>query len=103
MTKLSDTQAIILSQASQHAALLARAPTNLPTGACQAVIRSMLKNLLLEEVPAPAEYRDLSWRQDDDAWIALRITTAGLGAIGCEIEGRARHRPREKLTLRGRR
>jgi hypothetical protein len=52
------------------------APSNLPAAARQAVIRSMLKNQLLEELPAPAEHRDLGWRQDDEgAWIALRITS----------------------------
>jgi hypothetical protein len=87
MTKLSDTQSIILSQASRHEALLAAAPVNLPAAARQAVFRSMLKNQLLEEVPAPAEHRDLGWRQGEDgAWVALRITTGGLRAIGVEAE-----------------
>ncbi|MDB5412945.1 MAG: hypothetical protein JWR10_1280 [Rubritepida sp.] len=87
MAKLSDTQSIILSHASRHEALLATAPANLPTAARQAVFRSMLKNLLLEELPAPAEYRDLGWRQDEEgAWIALRITIDGLRAIGLEPE-----------------
>ncbi|WP_421989957.1 DUF3489 domain-containing protein [Roseococcus sp.] len=84
MTKLSDTQATILSEASRHPALLASAP-KLPAAARQAVVRSMLKNLLLEELPAPAEHRDLGWRQDDEgAWVALRITADGLRAIGIE-------------------
>ena len=83
MTKLSDTQAIILSHASQHEALLAVAPKTLPAAARQAVFRSMLKNGLLEELPAPAEYCGLGWRQDEDGgWIALRITADGLRAIG---------------------
>jgi hypothetical protein len=67
MTKISDTQSIILSQASQHDALFAMAPANLLAAARQAVFRSMLKNLLLEELPAPAEYHDMGWRQDDEA------------------------------------
>ncbi|MDB5413196.1 MAG: hypothetical protein JWR10_1531 [Rubritepida sp.] len=87
MAKISDTQPIILSQASQHEALLAAAPANLPAAARQTVIRSMLKNLLLDELPTPTEYRDLGWRQDEDgAWIALRITSDGLRAIGVEPE-----------------
>ena len=87
MTKLSDTQSIILSQASQHEALLAVAPKTLPAAARQAVFRSMLKNGLLEELPAPAEYRGLGWRQDDDGmWLALRITNDGMRAIGVEPE-----------------
>ena len=85
MTKLSDTQCIILSQASQHEALLAVAPKTLPAAARQAVFRSMLKNGLLEELPAPAEFRGLGWRQDEDGiWVALRITGEGLRAIGVE-------------------
>jgi hypothetical protein len=87
MTKLSDTQSSILTQASQHEALLAIDPANLPAAARQAVFRSMLKNLLLEEVPAPTEHRGLGWRQDEEgAWKALRITADGLRAIGVETE-----------------
>lgn len=59
MTKLSDTHSIILREASRHEALLASAPANLPAVARQAVVRSLLKNQLLEELPAPAAYRDL--------------------------------------------
>ena len=86
MTKLSDTQAIILCQASQHEALLAVAPKTLPAAARQAVFRSMIKNKLLEELPAPAEYRGLGWRQDEDgAWVTLRVTDDGLRAIGVKV------------------
>jgi hypothetical protein len=54
----------------------------------------MLKNQLLEELPAPAEHRDLGWRQDDEgAWIALRITSEGLRAIGVEPEARVTSAP----------
>ena len=87
MSKLSYTQSLILSQASRHEALLAVAPKTLPAAARQAVFRSMLKNQLLEEIAAPAEYRGLGWRQDDGgAWIALRITNEGLRAIGVEAQ-----------------
>jgi hypothetical protein len=47
----------------------------------------MLGKGLLEEVPAPREAIGLRWRQDEDgAWIALRISAAGLAAIGIEPE-----------------
>ena len=83
MTKLSETQSLILSQASRHEALLAVAPKTLPAAARQAVFRSMLKNGLLEELAAPVEYRGLGWRQDEDmTWVVLRITDDGLRAIG---------------------
>ena len=87
MTKLSDTQRVILSKAAQHEALLATPPAHLPAAARQAVLRSMIAKGLLEEVPAPRDAIALGWRQDEDgAWIALEITTAGLAAIGVEPE-----------------
>ncbi len=87
MTKLSDTQRVILSRAAQHEALLATPPAKLPAAARQAVLRSMIAKGLLEEVPAPREAIALGCRQDEDgAWIALRITAAGLAAIGLEPE-----------------
>jgi hypothetical protein len=83
--KLSDTQSLILSAASQHAAGLATAPSKLPAAARNAVFRSLIKQGLLAEVPAPREYAVLAWRQDaDDAPIAARITQTGLRAIGVE-------------------
>jgi hypothetical protein len=85
MAKLSDTQRVVLSKATQHEAMLATPPTHLPAAARQAVLRSMIAKGLLEEVPAPREAIGLGWRQDEDgAWIALRITAAGLAAIGVE-------------------
>jgi hypothetical protein len=80
---LSNTQRLILTAAAQHDARLAAAPPSLPAAARNAVFRSMLKHGLLTEVPAPAEYVGLGWRQDEaDTWIALRLTDAGLRAIG---------------------
>lgn len=85
--KLSDTQSVILSAASQHAAGLATGPSKLPAAARNAVFRSLIKQGLLAEVPAPREYAGLAWRQDSDgAPIAARITEAGLRAIGVEPE-----------------
>jgi len=86
--KLSDTQSLILSKAAQHDWRLATPPKTLPTAARNAVFRSMLKHGLLAECTAPREYIGLGWRQDDEGtWIALRITDAGLRAIGIEPEG----------------
>ena len=86
MAKLSDTQRVILSQASQHDQRLAPLP-KIPAAARNAVLRSMLKQEMLEELPAPREYIGLGWRQDEEgAWIVLRITDAGLRAIGVEPE-----------------
>jgi hypothetical protein len=83
--KLSDTQAQILTAVAEHEARLAKAPQGLPAADRNAVFRSMLKSGLLEEVTAPPEHRVLAWRQDESgSSIALRITEAGLWAIGVE-------------------
>jgi hypothetical protein len=81
---LSDTRTLILRQAAEHAAGLAPLP-KIPAAARNAVLRSMLKIGLLEEVPAPEEHVQRGWRQDETgAWIALSITDVGLTAIGLE-------------------
>jgi hypothetical protein len=85
MTKLSDTQFVILSAAAQHEMGLARAPKTLPAAARNAVFRSLIKNNLLIEINAPREHVGLGWRQDDDGtWIVARITDEGLRAIGID-------------------
>jgi hypothetical protein len=85
MTKLSDTQRVILSAAAQHEMGLARAPKTLPAAARNAVFRSLIKNSLLTEINAPRDFVGLGWRQDDDGtWIVARITDEGLRAIGID-------------------
>ncbi len=85
MTKLSDSQRVILSTAAQHEMGLARAPKTLPAAARNAVFRSLIKNNLLTEINAPREHVGLGWRQDEDGtWIVARITDEGLRAIGID-------------------
>ena len=85
MTKLSDTQRVILSAAAQHEMGLARAPKTLPAAARNAVFRSLIKNNLLTEINAPREHVGVGWRQDEDGtWIVARITDEGLRAIGID-------------------
>ena len=85
MSKLSDTQRVILSAAAQHEMGLARAPKTLPAAARNAVFRSLIKNNLLTEINAPREHVGLGWRQDEDGtWIVARITDEGLRAIGID-------------------
>jgi hypothetical protein len=86
---LSDTALRVLTDAGQHALRLATSPKHLPAAACNAVLRSLLKGGYVEECPAPFEYSGLGWRQQDGAWTALRVTNAGLLAIGAEPRGSA--------------
>jgi hypothetical protein len=81
---LSDTALRVLTKAGQHVLRLATPPKHLPAAACNAVLRSLLKGGYVEECPAPFEYIGLGWRQQDGAWAALRVTDAGLLAIGAE-------------------
>jgi hypothetical protein len=93
---LSDTQPLVLDRAAQHEARLAAAPTGLPAAARDAVFRSMLKNGLLAECAAPCEHAGLAWREDaDGTGVALRVTDAGLRAIGVEPDGGAGAAPDE--------
>jgi hypothetical protein len=99
MTKLSDTQRVILSKAAQHEALLAELPAKLPAAARQSVLRSLTAKGLLEEVPALREQVALGWRQDEQgAWIALRITAAGLAAIGIVADAEENHGERPEAA-----
>lgn len=85
MSKLSDSQRVILSAAAQHEMGFARPPKSLPAAARNAVFRSLIKNNLLIEINAPREHVGLGWRQDQDkTWIVARITDEGLRAIGID-------------------
>jgi hypothetical protein len=79
---LSDTALRALTEAGQHPLRLATPPKHLPAAACNAVLRSLLKGGYVVECPSPFEYIGLGWRQQDGAWTALRVTDAGLLAIG---------------------
>jgi hypothetical protein len=81
--KLSDTQLLILSSASQrtdHAAVL---PANLKGGAAKKVVDKLLNEKLLQELRAKDDMP--IWRRgDDNRPYSLRITKAGLRAIEVE-------------------
>src|SRR5258705_347022 len=81
--KLSDTQLMILSSASQrtdHATVL---PANLKSSAANKVVRKLLSEKLLQELRAKDDMP--VWRRGDDSRpYSLRITKAGLKAIEAE-------------------
>ncbi len=93
MTKLSDTQAIILSAASQRPSRLALPlPERLKGGAAQKVVRAMLAKGLLEEIEAGRD--DPIWRETDDGYgVTLVATAEAMEAIGVEPEASAGDAP----------
>jgi hypothetical protein len=88
MTKLTDTQAIILSAASQRDGQFALPlPDSLRGGAAAKVVGAMLAKGFLEEVEADMRKGEPVWRETGDGLgITLVATDAGLAAIGIEPE-----------------
>ena len=87
MVKLTDTQRVILSAASQRTDRLALPlPKKLRGGAVNMIVKSMLKNGLLEEVEANRRLDDPIWRETGDGHaVTLIVTDAGLTAIGVDL------------------
>jgi hypothetical protein len=81
--KLSDTQILILSSASQRTDHSAVLPANLKGGAAKKVVDRLLNEKLLQELRAKGDMP--VWRRgDDNRSYSLRITKAGLRAIELE-------------------
>ena len=93
MTRLSDTQLAILSAAAQRPdGNLLPLPGSLRGGAASKVVTALLgRGLVREEVtdstrPADAAFNTI-WRNEEDGRaVLLRITAAGLKALGIEPE-----------------
>ena len=88
MTKLTDTQRVILSAAAQRTDRLALPlPKSLKGGAGHRVVNALVEKGLLKEVKANRKLNDPVWRETDDGrLVTLVITDAGLAAIGIETE-----------------
>ncbi len=86
MTKLTDTQLVILSAAAgrnDRAVLPLPKSLKVNKGAATTVLKTLLKKGLVEETPAALG--DEHWREDDAGHkIALTITDAGLAALDGE-------------------
>ncbi|WP_197919085.1 DUF3489 domain-containing protein [Thiosulfatihalobacter marinus] len=89
MTKLSDTQTIILSRAAQNEDRVALPlPDSLRGGAAAKVVSAMIAKGYLEEVDANLRNGELLWHETGDGHgTSLVATDAGLAAIGIEPEG----------------
>jgi hypothetical protein len=88
MTKLTDTQRVILSAASQRTDRLALPlPKSLKGGAAHKVVNALIEKGLLKELKANRKLGDPVWRESDEGHgITLIITDAGLAAIGIEVD-----------------
>lgn len=88
MSKLTETQTLILSRASQQDDRIALPlPDRLRGGAANKVIVPLIKRGLLDEVEADIRKGEPTWRKTGDGHgITLVITNAGLAAIGIEAE-----------------
>ncbi len=86
MTKLTDTQAIILSAASQRDSHIALPlPDSLRGVAAAKVVGAMLAKGLIEEVEADMCKGEAVWRETGDGHgVTLVATDAGLAAMGIE-------------------
>src|SRR5215467_9623578 len=80
-TRLTDTQRVILSSASQRNDRGVDLPENLTGEALRKAVDKLIRAGLLEEVRAYGSL--LAWRRDAEAGpMALRITQQGLQAVG---------------------
>jgi hypothetical protein len=83
MTKLSDTQLMMLSKASQRDDRAVECPHHLKGGALKVVVSKLLDQGLLNEITAKRGMP--AWRKDDNGGsFALVITRAGLKAIAAD-------------------
>ncbi len=86
MTRLTDTQLVILSAAAgreSHAVLPLPKSLKANKGAAATALRALIKKGLIEETPAALG--DESWREDEAGRkIALTISDAGLAALDGE-------------------
>ncbi|QYX58001.1 DUF3489 domain-containing protein [Roseovarius sp. SCSIO 43702] len=94
MTKLSDTQLVILSAAAQRDDRnVLPLPGSLRGGAAAKVVGALLKRGLIAETATDSRTKadaalNRIWRNDENGRaILLHITDAGLSAIGVEPEG----------------
>ena len=89
MTKLTDTQAVILSAAAQRDDhIVLPLPGSLRGGAAAKVVETMIVKGFIEEVDADIRKGELVWRETGDGHgTTLVATDAGLAAIGIEPEG----------------
>jgi Protein of unknown function (DUF3489) len=92
--KLTDTQLVLLSAASQRDDRALERPTNLTGGATGKVVAKLLTEGLIEEIRSRGSLP--IWGRDEDGPCSLRITKKGLQAIRVEDEASGSAEPAKK-------
>ena len=80
--KLGDAELVLLSSGAKRDDRVAEIPTGMKASSLQRATGNLLKRGLMEEVEAGRDQP--VWREQDGRRLALRITDAGLAAIGIE-------------------
>ncbi len=84
MTKLTDTQLVILSAASQRKDGAVVLPENLTGKAAEKMVSALARKKLIEVVPSRRKLP--VWRKSEDGQhLSLKITDKGLQAIGIDV------------------
>jgi hypothetical protein len=96
MTKLTDTQLIVLSSAAKHDEGLATRPANLNAAAAMKVASSLIDRGLVREIRAKTDAP--IWHENDDGRFALKITKAGREAIGIDGDEEAQQAASSSAT-----
>jgi hypothetical protein len=92
--KLTDTQLVLLSAASQRDDHALERPSNLAGGAAGKVVAKLLDEGLIEEIQSRGSLP--IWRRDEDGPHSLRISKKGLQAIQVEDEASGLAEPAKK-------
>jgi Protein of unknown function (DUF3489) len=92
--KLTDTQLVLLSAASQRDDRALERPSNLTGGAAGKVVAKLLTEGLIEEIQSRGSLP--IWRSGEDGPRSLRITKKGLQAIRIEDEASGLVEPAKK-------
>jgi hypothetical protein len=92
--KLTDTQLVLLSAASQRDDRALERPANLTGAPAGKVVAKLLTEDLIEEIPSRGSLP--IWRRDEDGPRSLRITKKGLLVIQVEDDASGSAEPAEK-------
>ncbi|HYL18140.1 MAG TPA: DUF3489 domain-containing protein [Burkholderiales bacterium] len=94
--KLTDTHLVLLSAAAQREDHAIQLPPDIDSAAAEKLVSKLAGAGLIEEIDAIGDLP--VWRRVDDGAFALRITSAGLKAIGVDERDRIASSVREEVV-----